>query len=96
MAAYHNTQGVPAGGWALITSGAAANLTFQNQGRNYLLVQGSVGAVEPTSTAGAIRYNPGQGERNVVLAELFPGISGVDQAWAWAEDAPGLITSSHA
>jgi hypothetical protein len=48
-----------------------------------------------TSKDGAVRYNPGQGERNVAMTDLFPGISGADRLFAWADDN-AVVMVSHA
>lgn len=89
------TVNVSAGDWVEITAGDVTQLTFQNIGTNHVLIMGTVGAVAPTSPSGALRYNPGQGERLGALTDLFPGVSGANRVFAYAE-SPGSITVSHA
>lgn len=81
--------------WAEVTNADATNITFQNVGSTPVFILGTVGAVAPTSMAGAIRYFPNQGELNVVLAELFPGVVGVTRLYAWSESS-GRVMASHA
>lgn len=86
---------VPPRAWTQISDADIAALTFQNVGANHILISATVGVGSPpTNTNGAIRYNPGQGERNVALSDLFPGISGRNRVWAWAEDATPVMVSN--
>lgn len=64
-----------AGTWTALTDADVNSITFQNKGTYHILVKGVAGATPPTDDDGAIRYNPGQGERNVSLSDLFPGVS---------------------
>lgn len=89
------TVGVQAGSWTELTTGDVTEITFQNIGKSHVMLKGTVGAVPPTSQAGAFRYNPGQGERNVSLAEMFSGVVGANRVYAWAE-APGHVVVHHA
>lgn len=41
--------------WVELTDADVANITFQNNGRTFLLIQGTVGSVKPVSPAGALR-----------------------------------------
>ena len=66
---------IPIGVWTQLTDADVTSITFQNKLGNYIFVKGTVGAVAPTDENGAIRYNPGQGERNVSLSDLFPGVA---------------------
>ena len=80
--------------WTLVTPTAVTVARFQNQGKVFALVQGAVGAVEPTTFDGSIRYNPGQGEMVGTLLEMYPGIA-ADHLYVWT-DEPGLFSISHA
>ena len=91
----HTTVHVPAGSWKELTSADITDITFQNTGSNYVLIQATVGSVEPTSKGGALRYNPGQGERKAAIADLFPGVAGANRVWAYAESISS-VTASHA
>lgn len=91
--AQNTTITVPARTWTQITDADIASITFQNVGSNYILIKATTDTSAPTTSAGAIRYNPGQGERNVALSDLFPGLAGRDRVWAYAEDATPVVVS---
>jgi len=73
--AQNTTLSVPAGTWTQITDADVTNVTFQNIGGVAMFVAGTAGAVVPTSTIGSLQYGPRQGEANVDLADLFPGVA---------------------
>lgn len=73
--ARNTTLIIPAQTWTQLTDADVTSITFQNTAGYYMLVKGTAGATAPTDDDGAIRYNPGQGELNTALADLFPGIS---------------------
>jgi len=73
--------------WAEITTADVTNITFQNLTECDLLVQATVGG-EPTSTDGSIVYGHNEGERNVALSDLFPGVSGAVRVWARPDNVP--------
>lgn len=93
--AQNTTKNVGAATWAQLTNADITSITFQNVGGNFVLVKGTAGAVAPTDVTGAIRYNPGQGERNVALSDLFPGVAGVNRVYAYAPEG-GSVVVSHA
>ena len=66
---------LPIAVWTELTNASVTSITFQNKSGGYILVKGTAAATAPTDDNGAVRYNPGQGERNVSLSDLFPGIS---------------------
>ena len=82
------------GAWTQLTNADVTAITFQNKSGGFILVKGTVGAVAPTDDDGAVRYNPGQGERNVSLSDLFPGIS-ANRVYAYTS-AGGEVMVSHA
>ena len=92
--AQNTTVNIPAGTWTQITDGNVTSLTFQNISGNFVLVKGTVGATAPTTLPGSLRYNPGQGERNVPLADLFPGISGVNRLYVFADGGAQVVVSN--
>lgn len=92
--AQNTTVNIPANVWTQITDGNVSSITFQNIAGNFVRVKGTVGATAPTDLAGSIRYNPGQGERNVLLADLFPGISGVNRVYVFAADGAQMVVSN--
>jgi len=84
-----------AGSWTQLTDADITSATFQNRSAYPVLVKGTVGAVAPSDADGAIRYNPGQGERNVLLSDLFPGVSGANRLYAYS-DQEAEVSISHA
>lgn len=91
--AQNTTITVPARTWTQLTDADITSITFQNIGSNYILIKATTDTTAPTTNAGAIRYNPGQGERNVALSDLFPGLAGRDRVWVYAEDATPVVVS---
>lgn len=87
-----------AGSWTQLTNADVTSITFQNRSSDFILIKGTTGASAPTDDDGAIRYNPGQGERDVFLSELFPGIAAV-RVYAYAPanaKASPVVMVSHA
>lgn len=78
--------------WTQLTDANITTITFQNKGTYHILVKGTTDATKPTNEDGAIRYNPGQGELNAALADLFPGISAV-RVWAYADKSLDVMVS---
>lgn len=81
--AQNTTVSLAADTWTLLTDSNVSTATFQNNGLKHVLIKGVNGTTTPTDELGAIRYNPGQGERNASLADLFPGVSGANRLFAW-------------
>lgn len=73
----NTTINLPAGEWVLLTDADVTACTFQvaSSARLPVLIAGAVGAVAPTTTAGSITYDPSEGEYNIPLSEMFPGIA---------------------
>ena len=91
--AQNTTVSIPAATWTQLTDADITSITFQNIGSNHILVKATTDGTAPTDYAGAIRYNPGQGERNVALSDLFPGLAGRDRLWAYATEATQVVVS---
>lgn len=91
--AQNTTINTTANAWVQLTDANVPAITFQNVGSNHILIKATVGAVTPTSTAGSIRYNPGQGERNTLLSDLFPGLSGANRVYAYATEIVPVVVS---
>ena len=83
---------LPIATWTQLTDADVTAITFQNKSGNYILVKGTVGAVAPTDDDGAVRYNPGQGERNANLSDLFPGLSAT-RVYAYAPTGAEVMVS---
>jgi len=84
---------LPIGAWTLLSNADITAITFQNKSGNYILVKGTAGAVTPTDDGGSIRYNAGQGERKVLLADVFLGIAAT-RVYAYAPTG-GIVMVSH-
>ena len=89
----NTTKNLAAAAWTQLSDANIATVTFQNISGSFVLVKGTVGATAPTDLTGAIRYNPGQGERNVLLTDLFPGLSGVNRLYAYSQDGASVVVS---
>jgi len=84
--------------WTQLTDADATNITFQVI-EGPVWIMGAVDATAPTTpdpaSIGAIKYTAGQGELNVAVADLFPGLSSPDRVFAWAEFG-GRVSFGHA
>lgn len=80
--------------WVELTNALISTITFQNIGTSFMLVKATTDALAPTSLNGTLRYNPGQGERAVAVADLFPGVtSSSARLWAYVETAGKAFVS---
>lgn len=91
--AQNTTISVPATTWTQLTDADITSITFQNVGSNHIVIKATTDTSAPTSTAGGFRYNPGQGERNVALSDLFPGIASGDRLWCYSTDGSSVVVS---
>lgn len=91
--AQNTTITIPAAAWTQITDADITSITFQNVGSNHILIKATSGATAPTTAVGGFRYNPGQGERNVTLADLFSGVSSANRVWAYSTDGSSVVVS---
>lgn len=78
--------------WTQLTDADVTSITFQNKGIYHILVAGTTGASAPTNDNGSIRYNRGQGERNVALTDLFAGIA-AKRVWAFSHKSLEVMVS---
>ena len=90
--AQNTTTTLTAATWTQLTDADVTTLTFQNTGSQYIQINGTTDATAPTDATGALRYNPGQGELNTALADLFPGIAAV-RVWAYSDIAVPVMVS---
>lgn len=93
--AQNTTITVPADTWTQLTDANVTAITFRNNssGGYELLVKGTAGAVAPTDSLGSIGYPAGFGERNVLLADLFPGVSGRNRLYVYARTGASVFVS---
>lgn len=85
--------------WTLLTTNdVTSGVTFQCPHGNQanVLLCGTAGATPPTSTDNTLRYAPGQGEINVLLSEMFPGVPGVNRLYAFSTFSQAAVFISHA
>ena len=90
--AQNTDVGLPIATWTQLTDADVTSITFQNKSGNYILVKGTAGATAPTDDNGAVRYNPGQGELNTTLSDLFPGVSAT-RVYAYAPTGAEVMVS---
>jgi hypothetical protein len=83
---------LPIATWTQLTNADVTSITFQNKSGNYILVKGTAGATAPTDDDGSVRYNPGQGELNTTLSDLFPGVSAT-RVYAYAPTGAEVMVS---
>lgn len=86
---------IAANAWAMITDSDVSQITFQNKGGTHIMVKATTDTTAPTTFDGSIRYNPGQGERNTLLSDIWPGLTGRDRVWVYAY-GPVTVFVSHA
>jgi len=91
--AQNTTVDVPVDAWVELTDADVELITFQNQ-TGTVYVQATTG-VAPTSWQGSVEYNPGEGERNVYLSDIWPGVTGAVRVWAYS-DGGSQVFVSHA
>ena len=83
---------LPIAVWTQLSNADITAITFQNKSGSFILVKGTAGATAPTDDNGAVRYNAGQGERNVLLADLFIGIAAT-RIYAYAPTGAEVMVS---
>lgn len=81
--------------WTLITDSDVTQISFQNKGGTHILVKSGTSATLPTTFDGAIRYNPGQGEKNALLSDIWPGLASRVRVFVYAYE-PVTVFVSHA
>lgn len=96
MAAYEGIASVTAGTWTEITdSDVTANISFQiHSASREVYVKPTTNTTAPTTRDGAFRYQQGQGELNLALADMCPGETTPVRMFAYS-DEPAKISVSH-
>jgi hypothetical protein len=82
--------------WTLISDVNVTSVTFQNLTQGGMFLAGTNGTSAPTAGIQTISYGSGQGERNVSVADLFPGVAGVNRLWARVQSGFGTVFVSNA
>lgn len=93
--AQHTTYNISTA-WVLITDANVTSATFQNLSQTDMVITGTNGTTAPTLGAERLIYGPRQGERNVALTDLCPGVSGANRLWARMKSGEGTVFISHA
>jgi hypothetical protein len=99
MAAFNDIVSVPAAQWTLAGNGAAASgeITIQPHGAQAITINGTVGTgAAPSSPGVGVRITPGETGIRLTLADLFPGVTGVNTAWIWCDVATTVFVSHKA
>jgi hypothetical protein len=92
--AQNTTISIPAFTWTQLTDADVTSITFQVMPSGfYVYIKATTDTTAPTDLSGSIKYSPGQGERNVSIADLFPGITGADRVWAYARENASVMVS---
>lgn len=79
--------------WTLLTNSNVSSITFQNQSLPTIFLKATADTTKPTTALGSIEYALGEGERNVLLSDLFPGITSPVRLWAYANIAATVFVS---
>lgn len=87
--------GNPVRQWIELTTANTTYVTFQNVGNQTAYLKGTVGATAPINAEGALEFPPAAQAVYYELSDMFPGVSGVNRLWAYA-DAETYIMISHA
>lgn len=86
----------PPASWVELTEADVTfpdGVTFQNTGIRPFYLKATTGP-KPTNVSGSIEYPGAAKETNVPISDLFPGVSGADRLWAYA-DAETSVMVSH-
>ena len=95
MTARNADVAVPSKTWTRITDGDITSaITIQSRYHYDILLKPTTDTSAPSNASGAFLYRPASGELRT-LSELFPGLSGADNLWAWCTEAT-VVTISHA
>ena len=83
--------------WTLLTDGNVSALRVQNIGEDVIQIQATSGTTAPTSAAGSIWLNPGEGQAaDQTLVALFPGVASAARVWGRPLNAASKASVSHA
>lgn len=91
--AQNATITLTAGTWTQLTDADISSITFQNRSEYDVFVTVQNGTTAPTTFDDAIKYGPGQGERNATLSDLAPGVTSPNRVFAWSKVAADVFVS---
>lgn len=90
----NTTINVLANTWTRLTDANVTAATFRNVGEFDIWVQGTVGASAPTGGPAGIEYEPAAGETNRALADLYPGVTGVNNLYVFSRSNTSVFISN--
>ena len=91
-----DTVAVTADQWVQITNADVTRISFENLGPGTIRVAGTADGTAPVSEVGTWKYGPIQGERNVLLTDLFPAIA-AKRVWVKAANSEvAAVAVNHA
>ena len=94
--AQNTTIKLESGVWTLLTNANVTALRVQMQSGDRLLLKATVGAVAPTTIAGAIALDPLQIlPADVTITSIWPGVSGANRVYGYIVTG-GTVSVSHA
>jgi len=94
--AQNTTLTLTANTWTQVTDGNVTAIRVVNEGIEPIWLQATVGAIAPTSTAGAVSLGAGQVlAADLTLAQLWPGVGGANRVYALSPRA-SKVSVSHA
>lgn len=95
MAQTPTTVQVPGGTWTQLNSGDATTVVFQNLGPHPVYIKATTDGTAPTTISGAFVFQPFEGNSTQAILDIFPGLTGADNIWAFAT-GPAAVVVNHA
>jgi hypothetical protein len=84
-----------ASAWTRVTDADATTVLFQNRSTEDVYVAATAGATPPTSSDGAVLYEPNKGITKTLIADLAVGVSAANNLYAWCDGEYGKLYVSH-
>ena len=97
----NDTLTIPPRVWTQLTNADVTAVSLQILSNNPVAIAGTAGAVAPASGPGGseaarILWPGDHLLATTFLTDLWPGVSGVNRLWAWAEGDGAKVAVSHA
>lgn len=89
------TDTLTPGEWNELTANDVTNITFQNLSQYDMWVLATTASAPTGPKTDGKLWGPGTGEKNAALSDLWPGITGADRVFAYADHAI-QVSVSHA
>ena len=94
--AQNTTLTIAEGSWTQLTNADVTSITFQVKSGGPVSIAVTAGAVAPSDFSGAVEYGEGEGEINVSIAALAPGLANPTRVYAFSHGGPSQVFVSHA